>query len=176
MKVEAWVLTSAGIAAAVAVPLIVNYQNRKQARQIELFRKDPSVGLIPPPHPLWVFLGRNWMHFFYPPLAVYYFYRWTIEDSQHSYHAGVSAALFTLYLMSYLSLNISGAGLHLASRFTDMLDGISHDTNRTVDVLAMHNEMLSALLDDFESHGLLSEGAKARIATARKEARSASEG
>jgi hypothetical protein len=46
--------------AAVAVPsgtaLLVAYWHRKQMRQIEEFRRDPSVGLRPPPSRFWAFL------------------------------------------------------------------------------------------------------------------------
>jgi hypothetical protein len=174
MKIETWAVTAVGIAVAVVVPLIVNYQNRKQARQIELFKKDPSVGLIPPPHPLWVFLRKNWQHFFYPSVMVYYVYRWMIEDWQHSYHAGVSAALFVLYLTTYQFINM----LALSGRFvgsvtghiTQVIDWVSDDTSNAIRVLEVHNEMLLSLLEDLESRGLLSESAKARIRTAREKA------
>ena len=46
--------------AAVAVPsgtaLLVAYWHRKQMRQNEEFRRDPSVGLHPPPSRFWAFL------------------------------------------------------------------------------------------------------------------------
>lgn len=51
------VLVAALITATVA--LLVAYWHRKQARQIELFRLDPSVGLEPPPSAVWQFLVRH---------------------------------------------------------------------------------------------------------------------
>jgi hypothetical protein len=41
-----------------AVALLVVYWHRKQMRQNELFRLDPSVGLIPPPSPPVAFFKR----------------------------------------------------------------------------------------------------------------------
>jgi len=43
-----------GVVLAAAVALIVAYLHRRQMRQIEAFRQDPSVGLVPPPHPVLV--------------------------------------------------------------------------------------------------------------------------
>jgi len=42
------VITLVGIMIASATALAVAYLHRKQMRQIELYRADPSVGLIPP--------------------------------------------------------------------------------------------------------------------------------
>jgi hypothetical protein len=41
------------------VTLIVAALHRKQMRQIELHRVDPTVPLVPPPHPFTKFLRRN---------------------------------------------------------------------------------------------------------------------
>ncbi|HLI17410.1 MAG TPA: hypothetical protein VKV22_03960 [Rhodanobacteraceae bacterium] len=53
-------ITVFGILVAAAVGLSVGYLQRKQARQIELYRKDPSVGLIPPPTATTRFLKKWW--------------------------------------------------------------------------------------------------------------------
>lgn len=45
---------------AAIIALIVAAQNRKQMRQLEAHRIDPSVGLTPPPHPVFVFLRNHW--------------------------------------------------------------------------------------------------------------------
>jgi hypothetical protein len=44
--------------------LLIAYWHRKQMRQVEAYRQDPTVGLSPPPSRLWVHLSRNgllWM-------------------------------------------------------------------------------------------------------------------
>lgn len=43
------------------VPLTIAALHRKQMRQIELHRADPSVPIIPPPHPVTQFFKRNWV-------------------------------------------------------------------------------------------------------------------
>src|SRR5437867_11336953 len=49
--------------AAIVVPsvtaIIVAYYHRRQMRQNEAFRVDPTIGLKPPPTPLRAFLSRN---------------------------------------------------------------------------------------------------------------------
>ena len=164
-------VTGIGIVVAAVVTAIVNYQNRKQARQIELFRKDPSVGLMPPLHPWWAFLRRNWYQFVYPIGAIFYFSRWIIEDAQHSYHAGVSAALFVLFLTTYNFL----IGSRMGSRVIDVIDWVSEDANKAIKILSAHNKMLVAVLCDLESQGLLSEGSKAQIEAAKGEIHSVKE-
>jgi hypothetical protein len=43
-----------------ATALSIAHGQRKQARQLEAYRRDDSVGLIPPPTPLWVHLKKHW--------------------------------------------------------------------------------------------------------------------
>jgi hypothetical protein len=50
MTATAWGALSIVVSAVVA--LIVAAQHRRQARQIEMHREDPSVPLKPPPHPV----------------------------------------------------------------------------------------------------------------------------
>jgi hypothetical protein len=50
-------IVAVGVSCATA--LLVGYWHRKQLRQIELFRKDPSVGILPPPSEAAAFLGRH---------------------------------------------------------------------------------------------------------------------
>jgi len=167
MKIENWMVTTFGIVVAAVVTLIVNYQNRKQARQNELFRKDPSVGLIPPLHPWVAFLQKNWYQAFYFIGMIYYFCRWTIQEGQHSYQAGVSAALFVLYFVFYLVNRLFSTASLGAGRVTQVIDWISEDTNNAIKVLSVHNAMLVAVIADLESRGLLSEDTKAQIRAAR---------
>jgi len=44
---------------SVLAVLYVNYLNRRQSRQIELHRTDPSVPLKPPPHTFWVWCRNH---------------------------------------------------------------------------------------------------------------------
>ena len=50
----------AGIVVAAAVALIVGHLQRKQMRQIELLKQDPSAGLLPPPTAFTRFVRSKW--------------------------------------------------------------------------------------------------------------------
>jgi hypothetical protein len=65
MTTSLWVSLVVG-AVAFAGTQISGYMQRKQMRQNELYRRDPSVGLMPPPHPVTLFLKKNfWQFVFY---------------------------------------------------------------------------------------------------------------
>jgi hypothetical protein len=49
----------AAIVGTCATNILVAYWHRKQIRQIEEFKRDPSVGLRPPPSRLWAFVKRH---------------------------------------------------------------------------------------------------------------------
>lgn len=54
----ALIISIASIVVAAGVALYIAAMSRKQMRQVELHRMDPSVSLIPPPHPATRFLKR----------------------------------------------------------------------------------------------------------------------
>ena len=54
------ILMTLGITASGVVAFIVAYLHRKQMRQIELYKADPSVGLVPPPSKLTKFVASHW--------------------------------------------------------------------------------------------------------------------
>ena len=53
-------LMAIGIAISATVALVVAHLHRKQMRQIELYKTDPSVGLIAPPGKLTRFVASRW--------------------------------------------------------------------------------------------------------------------
>jgi hypothetical protein len=59
MSAGVWV-SLFGIIVGAVITLAVAHMARKQARQIELHRADPSVPLTPSPHPLTAFLTKWW--------------------------------------------------------------------------------------------------------------------
>ena len=170
MKTEFFVTWAIAIL-GIAITVVVNYQNRRRARQNELFRKDPSVGIDPPPHPWMVFLRKDWYHIFYIVAIVFYFCRWMIQDAQHSYHAGVSAALYLFYMTAYGGTLI----LRRSGGLIQAVDWVSDDTNRAIKIIGVHNAMLLAVIHDLTKQGLLSENAEARIGAAMGEIQSAKE-
>ena len=56
----AQLLTILGITVSAAVALVVAYLHRQQMRQIELFKQDPSAGLLPAPSRLTTFVMSKW--------------------------------------------------------------------------------------------------------------------
>lgn len=63
MPLTAWI-TLFGIVIAAVVALIIAYLQRKQMRQIELHRADPTVPLVPPPHSVTQFLRTNFWYLY----------------------------------------------------------------------------------------------------------------
>jgi hypothetical protein len=54
-------ITMVGIVVSAAAALIIAYLHRKQMRQIELYKQDPSVGLVPPPTAFTRFVKLRWL-------------------------------------------------------------------------------------------------------------------
>ena len=54
------IVTVIAMLLSAVVALIVAYLHRKQMRQIELYKLDPSAGLIPPPSSLTKFVKSKW--------------------------------------------------------------------------------------------------------------------
>lgn len=63
MSVAVWI-TAFGIIVGATVTLSVAYLHRKQMRQIELHRADPSVPVTPPPHGITLFFKRNFWYWY----------------------------------------------------------------------------------------------------------------
>jgi hypothetical protein len=57
MELRDYITIAVGCVTTVAV-LATGYLHRKQMRQIEAYRVNPTVGLIPPPNPVWAFIKR----------------------------------------------------------------------------------------------------------------------
>lgn len=53
------IITIISVLGAGTIALIVAYMDRRQARQIEMHRLDPTVPLTPPPNVVRVFLSKN---------------------------------------------------------------------------------------------------------------------
>jgi hypothetical protein len=53
------IVTAVSVAVTCTTAFLVGYWHRKQLRQLELYRKDPSVGMVPPPSFLTVFFKKN---------------------------------------------------------------------------------------------------------------------
>lgn len=67
-------ITAAGIAIAALITLWVNASNRAQQRQIELWKKDPSIPIKPPPHRLFSVAKAYGLPIISVCLSIYYLY------------------------------------------------------------------------------------------------------
>jgi hypothetical protein len=123
------------IAAALisAVNLSIGHLQRKQMRQIELHREDSSVGLVPPPHPLRLFLRK---------------YKLPILNT------GVGALLLASGLLSQPPLtrlsvfNIAGGiGCLLLALTNRMVDDVYGALIRIIDLIEKQSDSLSKTTD-----------------------------
>lgn len=53
-------LTISGMIISGSIALVIAHLHRRQMRQVELFRQNPEVGLLPPPGPLKRFVKSHW--------------------------------------------------------------------------------------------------------------------
>jgi hypothetical protein len=60
MSINQW-LVLVGIIVSAGTALSVGYSNRKQARHLEAYRRDPSVGLDPPDSVVWALVKQWWL-------------------------------------------------------------------------------------------------------------------
>jgi hypothetical protein len=113
------------------VTLIVAALHRKQMRQIELYRADPTVPLVPPPHPFTKFLRRNARHLVFIVnlgLNLSFLIEHLLSTTALTRAEVFSIALFTsasfftilMYLMTWDSLQ-TGRALH---RIIDVIEKI----------------------------------------------------
>jgi hypothetical protein len=109
-------ITISGILLSAFVALSVAYLHRKQMRQIEIFKQDPSAGLIPPPTKLTSFIKGKWDTFFAYGGPIYILGNELIKDSPIT---RTSVILISLSF-SMLVLNISLALVfRLQSKFNE---------------------------------------------------------
>lgn len=136
------------------VTFSVAYMHRKQIRQVELYKRDATSGLVPPPHPITRFLREHWWETILVIWSLYHFARWFIEESQHSYHAGVSAALGI-----WMVVNLMLSGMYrLFSRSLDLTGLVLADTEALTGII-------SSLVADLSEAGHLSKEAQEKIAS-----------
>ena len=142
-----------------AVSLSIAYLHRKQMRQDELFRIDPTVGLTPPLNPISRFLKRHWWSLVLVSGGIYYFVRWMIEENRNSFHAGVSAALAFWFLTNFLFVQ--------TQQFSWRRSDLAFDST------SLLSRILAILVHDLHSTGQISDNAKQKIDSIVSEARDA---
>jgi hypothetical protein len=113
--------------------LVNGYLQRKQMRQNELFRRDPSVGLIPPPHPLRTHLWK------YRSLYV------NFGGSALSFAVGFG---IPGPLTRGLVLNISmGVCLYFYAFVSHGQDRVLHGQDRHLEIIQLINKTLGTMAE-----------------------------
>jgi hypothetical protein len=122
-----------GIAVAAIVALCIAFMQRKQMRQIELHRADPTITLHPPLHPITHFLKTYW--FFGWCLAwagfdVFTLVRHLRETTPITRGAVVGIVIDILGVIFMFTI---GAGIYMSQRAFGI-------TERTIEILEMMTE------------------------------------
>jgi hypothetical protein len=110
------VLAIAAVVTPATVALLIGYWHRKQMRQIEAFRADPSVGLVPPPSALWRFVTSNW-HFLILVMPV-------VSTGLLFYANAPVTLLNVLVLSSNVATFLAVVVLHLLLRLNPVLESM----------------------------------------------------
>lgn len=131
-----------GIAISAAVALIVASLQRKQMRQIELYKQDPSVGLIPPSSALTRFVKSKWESVFAfggPIVGL------VLEFTSNTPITRMSVLLISLNIAALLT------NIVLAFLFR-VVDRVFSTIDRLTDILDMHITNGKAHLEITKSH------------------------
>lgn len=111
--------------------LLVAYLHRKQIRQIEMFRLDPrNTSLLPPPHPIRLFLSRNFAFFMTVPYVVFLVLH-LIDQKPLTRHEVFLIALDVASIVALVILQllqtIVGRIIDIQSKQLDLIRGINED-------------------------------------------------
>ncbi len=132
MATTLWISLVVGVMAFVG-NLVSGYLQRKQMRQLELYRQDPSVGLVPPPHPFTLFLQKYKLAICNTGIAAFFL---------------VSGFRSQGPLTRLSVLNIAaGIGFLFLALTTKMNADLYHFLGRLVGVLEGHSKGLGALTE-----------------------------
>ena len=144
MTTALWISLVVGAMAFVG-NLVSGYLQRKQMRQLELYRQDPSVGLVPLPHPFTLLLQK---------------YRLAICNTGIAAFFLVSGFRSQEPMTRLSVLNIAvGIGFLFLALTTKMTADLYHFLGRLVGVLEGHSKELAALIG---TTGIIADHLKAR--------------
>ena len=136
-----WVAVG-GVVVSAIVALIVAGLQRRQMRQIELHREDPSISLTPPPHP-----AIAWLFEYGPSIGVilYDFYRIggllqqtgpiTRDDVFHTAAYFFSIALQSGFILFFYVMN----------RMRRMMGSLVDSETKVIEILRMHQNAIIRL-------------------------------
>lgn len=121
MPVAAWIALL-GIVVGTVVTLSVAYMQRKQMRQAELHRVDPSVSLVPPPHPITHFIKGYWYFLVFGGFDLAMLIRDLGQTTPITRRVVFDITLDTISLVLMVLLGIVTAILRMAARTIGVLE------------------------------------------------------
>jgi hypothetical protein len=121
-------ITTAGIILAAVVTLWVNASNRAQQRQIELWKKDPSVPIKPPPHPVLIAAKSYGPALISICISVYYLYKDVTNPAQltrrdvltMAFEVGAIVFMLNFMLIMFLVRSLGDVLLSVVRAFFDV--------------------------------------------------------
>ncbi len=135
----AWISIAAIIVSTV-VSLTIAALHRKQMRQIELRRLDPSVPVIPPPYPATRFIQRNWVNGVFIVSVI-------VEVSILTHLMLQTGPITRGYILN-IALGTASLAYVILMRSivqtTDEITNIYVLINKLIDVVAAHNKTIEA--------------------------------
>ena len=130
MTTALWISLVVG-AMAFAGNLVSGYLQRKQMRQLELYRQDPSVGLVPPPHSLTLFLRKHRLAILNTGIATFF-----LVSGFRSQGPLTRLSVFNI---------AAGIGFLFLALTTKMILDLYHFLGRLVGVLEGHSRSIHGL-------------------------------
>ena len=120
-----------GIVIPVAGAFIIAYLHRKQMRQVEAHRRDPAVGLIPPPHPLTLFYRKHSALLTIGPLSILWIVLQFFREGPVTRYSVLAIAVSVGAIVFAVFIDLLNRGMTVLGRLIDAIDA----TTRTVEVL-----------------------------------------
>src|SRR2546425_6073851 len=117
-----------GIVIPVAGAFIIAYLHRKQMRQVEAYRQDPKVGLIPPPHLLTLFYRKHSALLTIGPLSILWIVLQFFREGPVTRYSVLAIAVSVGAIVFAVFIDLLNRGMTILGRLIDM-------TAQTVDVL-----------------------------------------
>lgn len=143
MTMTHWLMLIALLVSA-TVAIAVAYQQRKQMRQIELYKTDPSVGLIPPPSAITRFIKSHWdtvLGIGFPIVAIW------IELSS-AYPITRRSIFIVCLCMAIIVINIVMAFVfEMVRRLLSLIQSLNEGNKSNFEITSMHTKLIDKLAD-----------------------------
>jgi hypothetical protein len=137
-----------GILVAAATALWVAYLHRKQMRQIEAFRSNPALGLVPPPNQIWVFIKSNIL-LLCAAVALLFLLLDVFSSAPVTrrvvFNIAWDAVSFVIFVLLHISLKFVRLFGKVISAITRLIDGQIHTSEFVLEQIEINKNMVEAL-------------------------------